>query len=286
MRRVFHPGEEWLYFRLYAGPETAETWLVDTLPVLLKELEDSGLIKKYFFLRYLDPLFHLRIRFHLSNTDHFGHIGKRFRELSANLIDQELVWKTEIGSYERELERYGEDWIETAEEIFNIDSRFWLSTLPVLRIDEDGENKRWQAALLSADGIFKEFRYPVAERILLLDKMIHTLATEIGGGKKLRLQIDEKFRQKRRHLERILTDPATIEIPGFPETLANRSGSMGILLTAITDLPDWDEKIKKGRISDIIHMSLNRGLRSKQRMHELVIYSFLRQLYVSEEARQ
>ncbi len=267
------------------GPETAETWLANVFPTLLQTLENNKLIKKCFYLRYLDPSFHLRIRFELVKTEYFGSVVQFCRRLSEDLYEEELIWKTEIGSYERELERYGHDWMENAEEIFSYDTKFWLSILPQLREDSDGENKRWQAALLSAHSILNDFNFPMDGRIELLKRMVDTLSVEIGGGKTLRLQIDKELRKHRAKLESMLSSPEAFDLEGFSKAVELRSELIREKLSINDRADSWDTITKENRASDLIHLSFNRGLRSKYRMHELVIYSFLKHLYVSAMAR-
>ena len=285
MKRSFHPGNEWLYFRLYGGPETIEALLVEILPAFIQRLNEKSLIRKWFFIRYLDSDFHIRLRLQI-NPDETGAIILMLMEDVTYYIEEGLIWKTEIGTYEREIERYGDDWIETAENIFHLDSQFWLSVLPLIKYDEDAGNKRWQAALLSAHSLLESFDISLESRIELLEKIVGALSKEMGGGKKLRLQVDEKFRENRILLQGLMSDILTINLPGFDNALHARVVSIRNLLAGNQSILSWNSRLKYKRVSDLIHMSLNRGLRSKHRMHELVIYSFLRQLYVSRKAKE
>ncbi|WP_250564286.1 lantibiotic dehydratase [Sphaerisporangium fuscum] len=56
------PGEEWLYAKLYAVPEAQDPLLRDHLPQLLREIDGS--VDRWFFIRYLDPDPHIRLRLH------------------------------------------------------------------------------------------------------------------------------------------------------------------------------------------------------------------------------
>ncbi len=284
MKRTFHPGDDWLYVKLYSGPDTAEEYLATKLPDIIKEWESRLLIDGAFFIRYADPLLHLRIRFSMKNQECFSDVLDVLKEFSSEFLQNGMIWKMEIGTYEREMERFGEDWIETAEHIFAIDSRFWLSILSDLREDEEGENKRWQVALLDIHQIFNHFDVLMDDRIILLTRMINTLYTELGGDKKLRWQINGKFRKYNLHLKRILNHPDEILIGSYMDMEAERSIRMQNIPGFINNVKSWDNEIREVRISDIIHLSINRGLRSKHRMHELVIYSFLKRLYISSIA--
>lgn len=285
MKILFYPGDKWLYMKLYMGPETAESWLTGILPALISELKEKRMTGNFFFLRYLDPCFHVRLRFELNNPEYLGTLVRLCREHSKDYFENELIWKAEIGTYEREVERYGEDWIRNAEKIFSCDSEFWLAILPSLRESEDNEQKRWLAALLSAHSLLDDFGLSYQARTVLLENMVYTLSKEMQGGKNLRLQIDKKFRENRRLLENVMSCQENLDLEDFHGAIKNRS----LQIEAIPDFQEiiggWDEMTAQSRISDIIHLSLNRGLRSKHRMQELVIYSFLLQLYVSDRAK-
>jgi len=273
MKRVFHPGEEWLYLRLYAGPDTCEEWLAEILPELIKSFEDRGLIDR------------LRLRFRLLKDEYFADVVRAIKDSSLHYYSNDLIWKSEFGSYERELERYGEDWIESTEEIFSFDSIFCLGIISKIRNDKDGEEKRWKAAVYNVHLIFNAFGMDISDRIDLLKKMYHSLYQEMGGGKKLKLMLDEKYRAKREQLEIVVSNPDEIKIEGLIAAAELRFNRITNLRLDSTLFNSDDRKRKMSFISDVIHMSSNRVFRSKHRLHELVIYNFMKQLYISSEAR-
>ena len=60
--RSFGPASEWLYVKLYTGPATADGVLRDVLAPVVAE---AGLPPgSWFFIRYGDPDWHVRLRFH------------------------------------------------------------------------------------------------------------------------------------------------------------------------------------------------------------------------------
>lgn len=284
MKRVFHPGDEWLYIRLYSGPDTGEEWLARILPMLIRELKTKKIISSFFFIRYFDPQFHIRLRCRLERVDYLSKLVTLLRDFSAYYFSHDLIWKMELGSYDRELERYGEDWIEITERIFSFDSAFWLEILSQLRNDEDGEEKRWMASLYNVHLILDDFEFPLADRISLLSGMADGLFLEMGRGKKLKLDINQKFRTYRKQLESILLNQDKIKIEGFNHAADLRSQKMKGLSGAHNPMESDDKRRRDRFISDLIHMSLNRGFRSKHRLHELFVYSFLKRLYVSKDA--
>jgi hypothetical protein len=103
VRRVFPPGSEWTYVQLYAGSATADRLLTEAVGPLARRLVGSGAADSWFFMRYADPQFHVRVRFH---GDPDG-IRPAVDELVAGLVDDGLVHDAKLATYRREVERYG-----------------------------------------------------------------------------------------------------------------------------------------------------------------------------------
>ena len=74
IQRIFVPGSEWLYLKIYAGENTLERILVRQLPIILRKLNKANLINKWFFIRYADPDTHLRIRFLTEGKASYGTV--------------------------------------------------------------------------------------------------------------------------------------------------------------------------------------------------------------------
>ena len=60
--RRFPPGSEWLYAKLYTGIATADDVLLEVIAPLTQEALRRGAADKWFFIRYADPQWHLRLR--------------------------------------------------------------------------------------------------------------------------------------------------------------------------------------------------------------------------------
>lgn len=98
-RVVFKPGGEWASIKLFCGPVTADEVLLEAVLPLV-----AG--HQWYFLRYDDPEWHLRVR-------------ARGVDL-APLAGDERVWRAEVDTYVREVARYGD--IGAAERCFHADS--------------------------------------------------------------------------------------------------------------------------------------------------------------------
>jgi hypothetical protein len=128
--RTFAPGSEWLYVRLYGGPATLEHILLTKLKPLIEAALAEGLISSWFFIRYSHPHPHIRLRFRGDRRALAGELLLRVHSAIEALLDGGNVWQMEVGTYDRELERYGGiEGIEHAENAFCADSEAVLTVL-------------------------------------------------------------------------------------------------------------------------------------------------------------
>lgn len=65
---TYIPGSVWLYYKLYTGPKLADKILALYILPIINQLYEHRLIDLFFFIRYNDPDFHIRIRFKTKNN--------------------------------------------------------------------------------------------------------------------------------------------------------------------------------------------------------------------------
>lgn len=162
IQRLFIPGSEWLYLKVYLGQQISDTILVNNVAPLLRQLQEKQIVEKFFFIRYVDMSFHLRIRLKLFKADDVGYVIDRIYNEFVQLMGTGLVWNLQYGSYQRELERYGETTMELAESIFFEDSEI------VLNILKRAENKIYVSWII-VDQYFS-FIYPSIQKKQLFCK--------------------------------------------------------------------------------------------------------------------
>lgn len=287
--RIFGPGSEWLYVKIYSGTKNLEHILTEIVKPISDKLIDSKTIDKWFFLRYDDPGYHLRIRFHRSeNADEKwyrileeiqGEIDKEFKE--------EHAVKVIVDTYQRELERYGSDTIEASETIFYADSVATSSLLSMISGDY-GEELRWKFAIVSVDCLLNDFGYNLEEKRELLFHLRGNFFDEFSQAsqenakylsKKLRDRYRDKTDQIRAMIVSELFDPELKE--GY-ECFEHRSRMIE------GNLPDYSNASqieRNNRMASFIHMAMNRIFVVNQRKHELVIYHYMHDFYRSEIAK-
>lgn len=121
------PEPEWLQYNLYTGPQLADVLLVQTISPLLQDLMKRGALSGWFFIRYGDPAYHLRLRIRPSGGRETEALGAVDRML-LTVAGQVLVRDVTQGGYIREVRRYGgPELISIAECIFEVDSDLALS---------------------------------------------------------------------------------------------------------------------------------------------------------------
>src|SRR6202035_578291 len=270
MRRSFPPGSEWLYAKLYVGTSTADRLLREAIAPVVREALRSGAADGWFFLRYGDPEWHLRLRLHGEPAALLSRTLPALRSAAGPFLADGGLWRLQLDTYEREIERYGgPQGIALAERLFEVDSRAVLDILEMLEGDE-GADVRWRLALRGA-------------AMLLAD-------CECAAATHLRVELDRKSRAERKSLEALL-DPANDAASSLAPALAVLDRRRRELAPVIAELQRLQAA---GRLtatvaemaSSFVHLHVNRMIRSSQRAHELAIYDLLYQLYESRAARE
>lgn len=277
-RRSFPPGSEWLFLKVFAGTAVADALLRDAVRPLVAKARAAGAVDRWFFIRYADPDPHLRIRLHGDP----GRLSAEVLPAFRNLLEPELegrVWRIEVGTYVRELERYGgPDAVEAAEAIFEADSDAVIEILAAGGTLDD----RWRTGLTGLHRLFEDLGLDEDAQARVARRMRDGYAAEFAADALLKRQIGERYRAERKSLEALL-DPAAVH-----PALASRSESVRPAVARLGALAE------EGRLTTSIedlagslgHMYLNRLLRSAQRAHEMVIYDLLDRLYMARAARR
>jgi thiopeptide-type bacteriocin biosynthesis protein len=272
--RDFALGSEWLYYKLYGGPQLANRMLRECLAPLLAELRAAGLIDYWFFVRYADPSPHLRLRLHLPHPQQLGQVLTRAYPYFDYCRQQGYLWTQQTHTYRRELERYGAGTITLTEQLFAQQSTAYLQEL-TSSIPPEG-SASWVWGLRALDELLGAFGYTLPQKVALLHDLREAFTREFGFTKALRLQLDVKFRAIRPELEAALAQSV---VPAEVQVLAHAIGQQ--LATQAEANPSLPHLLRS-----YAHMLLNRVLPAEPRQHELVLYHFLYRYYLSQQARQ
>ncbi|WP_254614159.1 lantibiotic dehydratase [Myxococcus sp. CA056] len=287
--RTFPPGSEWLYAKLYTGTATADRLLTLTLAPVLRKLTETGAVSHWFFLRYGDPDWHLRLRLHGAPQRLYAEALPVLQSACANALASGEGWKLQLDTYEREVERYGgPTGISLSEQLFAADSEAVLSLLETHPGDE-GANLRWRLALLGMDTLLEGLGLSLEQKLAVASRCRKGFGAEFRVNARFEDQLSQRFRQERRELERMLDAAPEDEGPWKAglDILARR----GALLRPLAEQLHAAEREGQltlpvaGLAESFLHMHVNRLLASDQRAQELILYDFLARLYRSRLAR-
>ncbi|MCP5048509.1 MAG: hypothetical protein GY940_15170 [bacterium] len=289
LKRTFVVGDEWLYYKFYCGPKTADVLLTEMVKPLTEELLEKKVIDRWFFIRYGDPKLHARVRFHVSNPQYLGPVILSIRNHAVRYIEQNLVWKVQLDTYDREVERYGTRTMEMGERIFFHDSKMIVDMLAMIEGDE-GERVRWLFGLRAVDSLLNDFHFPMEEKFTLVTTLRENFGREHNMNKNLKSQMEKKFRASRGEINELLNrenDKVSELLPLF-QMIDQKSAAVRPIADQILAMKDREELEMPfyDLMSSYSHMLINRLFKSKQRTHELVLYDFLHRYYKSEIARQ
>ena len=288
--RSFPPGSEWIYAKLYAGPSTADRVLREIVGPLVREMVDSGVADRWFFIRYGDPDWHLRLRFHGARK-RLGEALSALNDALGPLLADGRVWKVQLDTYEREVERYGgPEGIALAERIFQVDSEAVLEILEILETGDEGEDERWRMALFGIDRLIQDFGFDRETKGELMDRLRRDPAGEHDADDGFKRGLGDRFRKESRSLEALLDPTRRDESPLAPGIVVLRRRS-DRLIPRMGELRSLEAA---GRLSQplaaiapsFVHMHANRLLRSAHRNQEIVLYDFLARIYESRTARE
>ena len=285
VQRTFSVGSEWVYFKLYVGVKMSDTVLIQVIKPLVEQLLHENLIDKWFFIRYADPEKHLRFRVHLKDITTIGEVFLRFKDFVKPFEEEGIIWKIQVDSYQREIERYGSQDFDLTESIFFEDSKAILGMIDQTW-GEEREVIRWQWCFKSIDQYLTDFGLSFVEKKNLMEKMKTNFANEFNLDKALKLQLDQRFRSNRDIIEMILNQTFVESHQYAPlfEYINKKSENTSSIIEKIKMLKSENELMKY--LSDTIHMTVNRTIGDNQRTHELVMYDFLFRYYQTALARK
>ncbi|WP_405058195.1 lantibiotic dehydratase [Kribbella sp. NBC_01505] len=122
-RRLRPPGSDWLYAKLYDVPAYEDDLIAHPIREFGAQAIADGTADSWFFMRYVDPDPHLRIRWHGDPAVLTEKLAPRLLSWGAELVNAGYCKSFGLDTYDQEVERYGgAAGIELAEQLFHTDS--------------------------------------------------------------------------------------------------------------------------------------------------------------------
>ena len=278
-KRFFLPCEQWIYFKIYCGAITIDTLLLDKLNQYIEDLNTKKSIKRWFFVRYYDPDYHIRLRLEMCKNEHSYEIINALNNITANLVKDNFIWKVEISSYHRELERY--IWLDhtISEKLFHIDSNYLLGSLNYL---ENNELKFLYNFKATID--FIQLFYTSESQVLDFIKTSDAIfKQEFKLTKTAKKQLSTKYRQFSTSIFYFLGAILHGNYKVLKESLALKLSEIQKLVSNVQFPKNLSQKFDF--VSGHIHMNTNRTFASNQRLYEMITYDHLYRYYNSQLQR-
>jgi len=286
--RNYPVGSEWIYYKIYCGNNVSNELLIGKIRSLVEECYSEDLVKNWFFIRYLDPKPHIRLRFRVKDLKLLQTLMTKVYNCFLDEIESGTINDLQVHTYKREIERYGTSTMELSEKWFEMDSNNIVHLLA--EIDEiENEDIVWLTALSNMDSILNSFGFSLIEKEKISLELSNQYLLEIDSNKKIRKEIDLKFRKYADFIFRWLNKEVKTEYESTLLNIIKKNEAKTLpIFEEIRKVYDQKENSVPLRflISSYIHMSINRMFISEQRYQELVLYRMLNKHYKSKIGRE
>lgn len=278
LQRRFAPGSNWLSVKIYSGNSAVESLLANQLLEFIDQ--HQPLFMQWFFIRYGDPDWHIRLRFCGEPTQINGQLLPALNQLLAPMITSGELHKMELTTYEREVERYGgPQAIDLVEQLFMFDSQLIAQTLSLIDQGVYNDDLRFGVVLHASDKLLDAFGFAHEKKLNIINKLRTGFGHEFNETAMLRKQCGQKYQKYAAQigLEMQAKGQAAqlvanwlIKVTPIIEQLKALQVE-GKLTCSIESL-----------IDSLLHMHNNRMFKSQGRRHEFLMHDFLRRYYFSK----
>lgn len=283
IQRTFPLGSEWLYFKFYCGASSGDLVLTAMILPMIQQLSNLNLVKKWFFIKYVDPDFHIRLRIQLIDQEDFAKVIQMINTSVMQSKNSLLIQKFQPDTYVREIERYGSNSMELCESLFCIDSLITLQLLHIFKGDQN-QIRKSLCGLKLVDHMLNLFNLPLKEKTDLISTYKKGYQMEFRANKKTNEKINAKYNAYKDIIMETMGESINPLYKNINTLLEHKSQLMKPIVEEILELHEQDRLNidLPSLISSLLHMMLNRLITQKERIHELLLYEFLFKYYAMQ----
>lgn len=277
IKRNFVVGDEWLYYKVYAGSDTVEHLLVSVLPPLIETMVTRGLITAWFFTRYNDPEYHLRLRFKVPSQDKVGVIIQLICEHLGGLLDNHSIHNLALDTYKRELERYGPSAIEIVEDLFSIQSAEFLTFARSSDEVATSDSLRLLFGIYAINMTLERFCIEGERKSLFIKTCKDNFAREFNANGETFRSLSRKYKKHRAQLDMLMNKEWKRDLDIFQKLFKKYHDSYQKLCDMVVE-KERSELLSVNLfdlVASVIHMHINKISRSKPRKFEFICYELL-----------
>ncbi len=179
------PGSDWLYLKLYGGQPLFDQLIAGPIREFCEYVLAEGFATRWFFLRYLDPDPHIRLRFSGAPIALTSRLFPALCDWATQLLANGYCNRFSFDTYDREVERYGgEQGIELAESVFFADS-VAVASYKALTGQGSGTSESENLTVLTVDNLLAGLGLSESDRLAWLRDRV-TWRAEVGPEYRLR----------------------------------------------------------------------------------------------------
>jgi thiopeptide-type bacteriocin biosynthesis protein len=243
----------------------------------------EGVARRWFFMRFADPGLHVRLRVQGDAAALREGAMPLVAELSEGLLERRLISRATLDTYEREVERYGgAAGIEHCEAWFHADSE-----AAVAAIAAGGD--RWRTALAATDAALDAFKLSLSDRRdAMRAARAHTAAKLDAAApdpRSFAQRYGRRHREERAALRQLLDEARATGTEGPYRERAGRFEAIAAQLLAADSRDELTVPPIEIALS-LVHLRINRLLRTGSLEPELRLYDALERLYTAELVRE
>ena len=286
--RRSRPGGAWLYAKLYCNERAADSVLRDVVYPLVAE--QAGAFDRWFFLRYGDPAWHLRVRFHGPPAALRGELLPALEHLIGRFDGERWIHRVTFDTYDPEWERYGgPDAMPIVEALFHHDSDAALGAAIAYPGDSEA---RWQLALRGMHRAMVQLVPDAEARLRIARAARHRYAAQFGLLGRAGRALGKRFREQQARVAEVLGDlpdahPLRLGVDLLDERDRRWSSLVPALWSALPRSSTAAERdaLEARIVISLAHVHANRILATEHRLQEAVLCSFLERVFGTELAR-
>lgn len=284
VERYFPPGTAWMYYKIYVGKNTADEIIRQILYPFAQKMQRQQVTDRWFFIRYEDPHHHIRVRFHLQDADN-PLLLQAFKQAILPAFKQGLVYRLQMDTYERELERYGADTIDLTEYLFNIHCNCISELLLQLHRQRNKQHTN-MAGMLWIDGMMSALHYNAAGKADFYKRNFDGFTAEFdyNNNKDQRERMNDEYRANTALIAQSLQHSSE-ETANIAAIIKRYLPDAARLTTNIRKQFEARGQHYDYALRSHLHMFMNSLMPAQQRWEEFRVYFYLWRYYTSQLAR-
>lgn len=276
-KRNFVLGDSWIYYKLYISDLYVDDILSNNVLKLVNKLYSKKIISKFFFVRYNDPDFHLRIRFELFSLDSISELIYMVKKEFYPLLVSGAISDIQLATYKREIERYKPIPIGLVESFFSINS---ITIIHLIKKTTIQDAFRWIFILKWIDNIFSLFNLSIYDRHNMVLQLRNSFCTEFNIDKKFFKSVNLKYKENRDYIQSFMSFDDRDKYNIFYSILEE---DICLLRKFFFDKININNVLLNSNVFSnifgLLHMCINRSFVRNNRFHEVVLYDLLRRYY-------